>query len=163
MVTIYRKRKVLKAFYTSCHSLDHSYPPSLLRRPSFQKQSTLHISVRMSLSQVSLNFSCEKWNNHYILLKCKNIYNVKNRIKTFSMNYLLDLKNDPRLYFSKVHQVTIIVILLTSAQREEPSNFPVIICSWKPVHYLKPRQIYFIRLLDNCISLCIYSYGKFAL
>lgn len=53
----------------------------------------------------------------------------QNRIKIFSMNYLPEKKDDPRLSFSKVHRVTITMILLTSAQREEPSNFPVIICS----------------------------------
>lgn len=117
-------------------------PPGVLRRPSSPKQWTLHTSMRMSLPQVPWNsfFKTEKWNNSYTLLKCKGIYYCQKQNKDFFPRITYFIKKKQWWYFSKVHEVTILLIFSpVTKQREGPCNFPIIMCSWKAVQPIEAK------------------------
>ena len=90
-------------------------------------------------------FNLRKWNNSYTLLKCKNIYyDVKNRIRILSMNYLLHKKMNSD-YISQRFTKSPSLWSFSSVpkQQEEPYNFPVIISPWKPVHKIETKADFF--------------------
>lgn len=90
-------------------------------------------------------FNLRKWNNSYTLLKCKNIYyDVKNRIRILSMNYLFHKKMNSD-YISQRFTKSPSLWSFSSVpkQQEEPYKFPVIISPWKPVHKIETKADFF--------------------